>query len=122
LAKRDADIESGMTVEGQIVGTPNYMSPEQARGAIAEVGPHSDQYSVGVVLYEMLCGRPPFSGEPWSIMARVANVHESPPPPRSVRLDLPRDLEACCLKAMEKESKARYPSLQSFADDLDHWL
>lgn len=79
LAKREGDIESGMTMEGQIVGTPNYMSPEQARGAIAEIGPHSDQYSVGVVLYEMLCGRPPFSGDPWTIIARVANVREAPP-------------------------------------------
>ncbi len=122
LAKRSGDIESGMTMEGQIVGTPNYMSPEQARGSIAEIGPHSDQYSVGVVLYEMLCGRPPFAGNPWTIIARVANVRELPPAPRSVKPDLPRDLEACCLKAMEKEPHARYPSLQVLADDLDHWL
>lgn len=122
LAKRDADIEAGMTVEGQIVGTPNYMSPEQARGAIAEIGPHSDQYSVGVVLYEMICGRPPFAGDPWTIIARVANVRENPPAPRTVNPDLPRDLEACCLKAMEKEPKSRYPTLQALADDLDHWL
>ncbi len=122
LAKREGDIESGMTMDGQIVGTPNYMSPEQARGAIAEIGPHSDQYSVGVVLYEMLCGRPPFSGDPWTIIARVANVREAPPAPRSVRPDLPRDLEACCLKAMEKDPHSRYPNLQALADDLDHWL
>ena len=122
LAKRNTDIESGMTMEGQIVGTPNYMSPEQARGAISEIGPHSDQYSVGVVLYEMLCGRPPFSGDPWTIIARVASMRENPPPPRSVKPDLPRDLEACCLKAMEKDPHARYPSLQALADDLDHWL
>lgn len=122
LAKRSGDIESGMTMEGQIVGTPNYMSPEQARGSIAEIGPHSDQYSVGVVLYEMMCGRPPFSGNPWTIIARVANVRELPPAPRSVKPDLPRDLEACCLKAMEKEPHERYPSLQVLADDLDHWL
>lgn len=122
LAKRSGDIESGMTMEGQIVGTPNYMSPEQARGAIAEIGPHSDQYSVGVVLYEMLCGRPPFAGNPWTIIARVANERELPPTPRSVKPDLPRDLEACCLKAMEKDPHARYPNLQALADDLDHWL
>ena len=122
LAKRDADIESGMTVEGQIVGTPMYMSPEQARGAITEVGTHSDQYSVGVVLYEMLCGRVPFTGDPWTVIAHVANVRENPPSPRSLRPDLPRDLEACCLKALEKVPKARYPSLQGLADDLDHWL
>ncbi len=122
LAKRAADIEAAMTVEGQIVGTPTYMSPEQARGAIGEVGPHSDQYSVGVVLYEMLCGRPPFTGDPWTIISRVASNRENPPPPRSVRPDIPRDLEACCLKALEKDPKSRYPSLLAFADDLDHWL
>lgn len=122
LAKRDADVESAMTIEGQIVGTPNYMSPEQARGTIAEIGPHSDQYSVGVVLYEMICGRPPFVGDPWTIIARVANVRETPPSPRSVKPDLPRDLEACVLKAMEKDPKSRYPNLQALADDLDHWL
>ncbi len=122
LAKRDADIESGMTIEGQVVGTPNYMAPEQARGAISEIGPHSDQYSVGVVLYEMLCGRPPFSGDPWTVIARVANVRENPPPPRAVNPNLPRDLEACCLKAMEKAPQARYANMQALADDLDHWL
>ena len=122
LAKRDADIASGMTVEGQIVGTPMYMSPEQARGAIAEVGAHSDQYSVGVVLYEMLCGRVPFAGDPWTVISRVANVHENPPAPRSLRPDLPRDLEACCLKSLEKDPKSRYSNLQALADDLDHWL
>ncbi len=122
LAKRDADIEAGMTVEGQIVGTPTYMSPEQARGAIAEVGAHSDQYSVGVVLYEMLCGRVPFAGDPWTVISHVANDRENPPSPRSLRPDLPPDLEACCLKALEKEPKLRYPSLQALADDLNCWL
>lgn len=122
LAKRVADVAAAMTVEGQIVGTPTYMSPEQARGAIAEVGPHSDQYSVGVVLYEMLVGRPPFTGDPWTIISRVASERENPPPPRSVRPEIPRDLEACCLKALEKNPKARYSSLLALADDLDHWL
>lgn len=122
LAKRDADLESEMTVEGQIVGTPSYMSPEQARGAIAEIGPRSDQYSVGVILYELLCGQPPFVGEPWTVIARVANVNDVPPSPRSLRPEISRDLEACCLKAMEKDPRARYATLQALADDLDHWM
>ncbi|MBC7819488.1 MAG: PD40 domain-containing protein [Planctomycetaceae bacterium] len=70
----------------------------------------------------MLCGRPPFVGDPWTIISRVASERENPPPPRSVQPDVPRDLEACCLKALEKNPKVRYPNLQALADDLDHWL
>jgi WD40 repeat protein len=122
LAKRAADAAAGMTMEGQIVGTPAYMAPEQARGKTAEVGPHSDQYSVGVVLYELLCGQTPFTGEAWSLLARVANVNDVPPPLTRVRPGVPRDLEACCLKSLEKEPAARYGRLQDMADDLKRWL
>jgi WD40 repeat protein len=122
LAKRAADEAARMSIEGQIIGTPAYMAPEQARGRLNDVGPHSDQYSVGVVLYQLLCGRTPFVGDPWSVMSRVSDVHEAPPPPRALRPDLPRDLEACCLKALEKEPAARYPGLQAFSDDLTRWL
>jgi WD40 repeat protein len=122
LAKRDVEGEASVTVEGQILGTPNYMSPEQARGRMADVGPRSDQYSVGVVLYELLCGSTPFTGTPVAVLSRVANWNDLPPTPRSLRPEIPRDLEACCLKAMEKDPKLRYPNLQALADDLDHWL
>ncbi len=122
LAKRDVDEESNVTVEGQILGTPNYMSPEQARGTIAAIGPHSDQYSMGVVLYELLCGTTPFVGPPLAVLSRVANGKDLPPTPRSLQPRIPRDLEACCLKAMEKDPKLRYPNLQALAIDLDHWL
>jgi WD40 repeat protein len=122
LAKRAADTEAGMTMEGQIVGTPAYMAPEQARGKSAEVGTHSDQYSVGVVLYELLCGQTPFVGEAWSVLSRVANVNEVPPAPRKLRPGVPRDLEACCLKALDKDPAARYGRLQEMADDLKRWL
>jgi WD40 repeat protein len=122
LAKRAAEEAAYRTIEGQIVGTPAYMSPEQARGETTEIGPHSDQYSVGVVLYEMLCGQTPFTGDAWSVMSRVGNVHVAPPSPRQLCTNLPRDLEACCLKALEKEPTARYPSLRALADDLERWL
>ncbi len=122
LAKREADEAARVTIEGQIIGTPAYMSPEQAKGNTAGVGPHSDQYSVGVVLYEMLCGQTPYVGDAWSVMSRVGDVHVNPPPPRSISAHIPRDLEACCLKALEKEPAARYASLQALADDLKRWL
>jgi eukaryotic-like serine/threonine-protein kinase len=122
LAKSAADEAARMSIEGQIIGTPAYMAPEQARGSLTEVGPRSDQYSVGVVLYEMLCGRTPFVGDPWSVMSCLTTMDAAPPAPRSLRADLPRDLEACCLKALEKEPAARYPSLQALADDLKRWL
>lgn len=122
LAKRDVDEDSNVTREGQVLGTPCYMSPEQARGTVAAIGPHSDQYSVGVILYEMLCGCTPFSGQPLVVMSRVGNWADMPPTPRSIRPEIPRDLEACCLKAIEKDPKLRYPSLQALAQDLDSWL
>lgn len=122
LAKRDVDSDSNVTMEGQILGTPNYMSPEQARGATTSTGAHSDQYSVGVVFYELLCGVVPFSGRPLVVMSRVGNPKDLPPNPRSIRPEIPRDLEAACLKALEKDPKLRYPNLQLLAADLDHWL
>jgi len=109
-----------LTQEGVVLGTPGYMAPEQARGATELVGPPSDQYSLGVVLYEMLCGRLPLEGPPAAVVARL--VHESPPPPRSVREDVPRELESICLRAMAKNTLDRYPSCQAMADDLSSWL
>ena len=122
LAKRDVDENSHVTVEGQILGTPAYMSPEQARGLVKVTGPRSDQYSVGVMLYEVLCGCTPFSGDPEVVLLRVRNWADLPAAPRSIRPDIPRDLEACCLKAIEKDPQRRYETLKALADDLDCWL
>ncbi len=122
LARRVADEASHMTLEGQVLGTPAYMAPEQARGQQSEVGPHSDQYSLGAVLYEMLCGQTPFTGDAWTMMSRVGNVHDAPPSPRQLRPELPRDLESCCLKALEKDRASRYANMGAFADDLGRWL
>jgi hypothetical protein len=119
LAKRVGE-DATRTADGTVLGTPAYMAPEQARGDLAAVGPHSDQYSLGVVLYELLTGRRPFDGSPHVILAQV--VVDEPPPPSRFRAGIPRDLEAICLKAMAKEPARRYGSAADLAADLERFL
>ncbi len=109
-----------LTHEGAVLGTPSYMAPEQARGQQGEARPESDQYSLGVVLYELLTGRTPFEGPPQVILFNVLN--EEPPAPRTLRKDLPRDLETICLKAMAKLPQDRYASCHTLAADLRRWM
>jgi WD40 repeat protein len=117
LAKRiDRDTEG----DAGIVGTPAYMAPELARGDPHAGGPLSDQYSLGVVLYELLTGRRPFEGPPAVLLARL--LREDPPPPRRIDPDIPRDLEAICLKAMARRPHLRYHDAEELADDLQRWL
>lgn len=119
LAKWAAD-SAGMTVEGNILGTPAYMSPEQARGDAFAVDRRTDVYGLGALLYEMLTGRVPFEGEVAAIVHQV--IHNEPRPPRRIESAAPRDLETICLKAMEKEPIRRYPSAQEIAVDLRRFL
>lgn len=121
LAKRAADL-AATTTEGTILGTPAYMAPEQARGDLRAIGPHSDQYSLGAVLYELLTGRRPFEGSPHVVLAQAANPGIEPRPPRRIRRKIPRDLEVICLKAMAKDPARRYESAGDFAVDLQLWL
>ncbi len=119
LARRD-DAEITMTQEGQILGTPAYMSPEQASGEQRQVGPRSDVYSLGVVLYVLLTGGLPFRGNSRMLLQQV--LHEDPKSPRGLDDRIPRDLETICLKAMAKEPAKRYGSASEFAADLRRFL
>ena len=116
LAKR---LESqGVTQSGHtILGTPSYMSPEQADARKCKTGPAADVYALGATLYEMLTGRPPFQAEtPLEIVIKV--LSEEPLPPTYWQPQLPRDLETICLKCLRKEPDARYASAEALADDL----
>lgn len=120
LAKVLAD-EGTLTGTNAVLGTANYMAPEQADSRIAEIGAAADIFSLGVLLYEALVGRPPFVGAGRTDTMRRL-LTEEPIPPRRLRRDVPADLEAICLKCLEKQPRRRYASADELAQDLRRFV
>jgi len=121
LAKDVSRAEDGLTTEGEAMGTPAYMPPEQAEGRLDKVDRRSDVYSLGATLYEALTGEPPFGGGS-SLNVVVAVLSKDPTPPGKRRPGLDRDLETICLKCLEKARLARYDSAEELALDLERYL
>jgi formylglycine-generating enzyme required for sulfatase activity/tRNA A-37 threonylcarbamoyl transferase component Bud32 len=113
--------QSDMTATGAVMGTPSYMSPEQAAGRVREVGTPTDVYALGAILFELLSGRPPFLGD--TAMATIQQVlTRDPDRPRGIDPAIPRDLETICLKCLEKDSKKRYGTAAELEADLRAFL
>ncbi|MBL9139192.1 MAG: serine/threonine protein kinase [Verrucomicrobiales bacterium] len=109
-----------LTLSGYALGSPAYMAPEQAAGS-ANIGPGTDVYALGALLYHLISGRPPFQSD--SIAATLRQVLESDPvPPRQLNPSIPLDLQTVCLKCLEKSPDRRYPSAWAFVEELDRFL
>ncbi len=115
------DEDSGQTASAVLLGTPVYMAPEQTVGKARQVGPATDVWALGVMLYECLCGKPPFRSPDREEILRLIQTAD-PVPPRRLRREVPPSLEAICLKCLEKEPAKRYGGAGELADDLERFL
>lgn len=120
LARR-IDSDGGLTQTGLVLGTPNYMAPEQLLGHSAAIGPAVDIFALGAILYEMLVGRPPFLGTSFSDTQNRL-LREEPTAPSRANPKVPRDLETICLKCLEKDPRNRYATAEDLAADLERFL
>ncbi len=117
----DVQFQKSLTMPGTVIGTPAFMSPEQAAGKTKKVGPASDVYALGATLFGMLTGRPPFD-EPTGVLTTRAVIEKKVPRLRSIDPKLPAPLESICLRAMAKEPEKRHPSARALAEECDRWL
>jgi serine/threonine protein kinase len=121
MVRDETQRDDAMTTTGTVVGTPAYMAPEQARGEMKGIRPATDVYALGGILYAMLAGRAPFEGR--SVTALIKAVLEvNPEPPSRWRPKVPRELDAICLKCLEKEPDRRYSTASALAEDLERFL
>ena len=114
------DEESGHSRTGEVLGTLTYMAPEQIDPSLGSVESPADVYAMGAILYELLAGQPPFLATTTQLMRQI--VQEDPPAPSTIRNEVPRDLDAICLKCLEKKPEERYESALELADDLRNFL
>jgi tetratricopeptide (TPR) repeat protein len=120
LARRVLPVDDRLTLPGYPLGSPAYMSPEQVEGDLDTIGPASDIYGLGVILYELLAGRTPFMGSVMSVLEQV--LRAEPAPPSRYVPDLDPALDPICLRALAKRPDQRYPSMKAFAEALTDWL
>jgi eukaryotic-like serine/threonine-protein kinase len=120
LAKRLTGSSTSLTLSGEALGSPNFMPPEQAAGRHKEIGPASDVYGLGAVLYYLVSSRPPFVAD--NLTAAVRQVQDQEPvSPRMLNPGVPKDLETICLKCLQKEPSKRYATAGELADELDRF-
>jgi serine/threonine protein kinase len=118
---RRVDVPIGLSLDGSVIGTPSYMSPEQAAGDMSQVGPACDIYSLGAVLFHLLTGRPPFVGT--NVLEIIRQVSQKPPEsPRAINPSVPVSLERICLKCLAKQPELRYATAGEVAAELDRYL